>query len=453
MKDKDWNLDRIISVYIWRIYDKKQITKRVLFIILVTFLSLTMFTLLEFNKNTLLGFILLALVIAGFVVTYSKFIKDKKWYLKLSIFLVWLILFTIIFFVTWPPYDYVKAYSGNKPVYTSELTINDGIIKGVYNEEKTVEIYAGIPYASPPVGENRWKSPKDPEKWEVVRECDHFMPMSMQPTNSAIYDSLAKIIGYHDYKISFDDNYLPYVSEDSLYLNVWKPAGNYENLPVLVYIHGGSLQTGQTWYEDYSGENLAKENVIVVNMAYRLGVFGYYANEELALEDENGSTGNYGMLDQIKALEWVRDNIGYFGGDKDNITLSGESAGSACVSALCVSPLAKGLFKNVVLESSTVAGPNPPHSYRLFDEAIQSGKSLMKRYNCSSVDDLRKLDAKTLVNEANTQHHITIDGYFLPDTPYNLYKKGEFNETTVIHGYNLKESGPFLIFDSTTLPK
>ena len=144
-----------------------------------------------------------------------------------------------------------------------------------------MEVYAGIPYAAPPVGELRWREPQDPVPWEGVLRADTFAPMSMQVVNSNLYSSLAQIIGYHDYQISLHDNFRDAVSEDSLYLNIWKPAGEQEKLPVIVYVHGGSLQTGQPWYADYSGEGLARKGVIVVNFGYRLGVFGFYADEEL----------------------------------------------------------------------------------------------------------------------------------------------------------------------------
>ncbi|MBQ1332119.1 MAG: carboxylesterase family protein, partial [Lachnospiraceae bacterium] len=147
-----------------------------------------------------------------------------------------------------------------------------------------------------------------------------------------------------------------------------------EAAPVLVYVHGGSLQSGQPWYRDYSGEGLAHEGVIVVNFGYRLGIFGFFADEALQAESETGTTGNYGLLDQIMALRWVQDNIAAFGGDPGNVTLSGESAGAACVSALCTSPLAKGLFRRVVAESSTVTAPKPAHSFRSLKEAFEAGK-------------------------------------------------------------------------------
>ena len=206
------------------------------------------------------------------------------------------------------------------------------------------------------------------------------------------------------------------------------------------------MQSGQAWYQDYSGEGLAEKGIIVVNLAYRLGVFGFYADEELAEETDEHTTGNYGLLDMIKALEWIRENIASFGGDPDRITLAGESAGSAAVSALCTSSLAKGLFQNVILESSTLASVTPPHSYRSLEEAFTSGRDLKNRYNVENIAQLRSLSAQKLVKEADTQHHITVDGYVLEEDPYLSYVKGIHNETAILHGYNLKESGPFLLF-------
>jgi para-nitrobenzyl esterase len=312
-----------------------------------------------------------------------------------------------------------------------------------------VELFAGIPYAAPPVGDLRWKKPRDPAPWTGVLAYDSFAPMSMQVQNSPLFGSLARIIGYHDYKVSLDDSYREPASEDSLYLNIWKPAGKVEKAPVAVYIHGGSLQTGQPWYADYSGEGFAKDGVIVVNMGYRLGVFGFLAAEEMM--EEEGTAGNFGLLDQIKALEWVRDNISSFGGDPDNVTLIGESAGAVCVDALCVSPLAAGLFDRAVMESSAISSIEPPHSYRLFDEALSSGQALMEKYGCSTLEELRKIPAEKLVGEQETQHHVTIDGYVLPDTPYHLRKQGIHNESALLHGFNKEESAPFLLFSHASL--
>ena len=365
-------------------------------------LFLIMLTVLELNKNTIVGWVIFIALTAGYVWLREKPLKDKKFLPKVGAWLGWLVSFAAVLILSYPPVQSVPAVDVGSPQTTGIVIVAQGQLTGVYNAGKTVEVYAGIPYAQPPVGELRWKEPQDALPWEGVLAADTFAPMSMQPTNLPIYNSLSQIIAYHDYEISLSDNYIPPVSEDSLYLNIWKPAGDVSGLPVLVYIHGGSLQTGQPWYADYSGEGLAKQGAVVVNMGYRLGVFGFLADEELLAESPDGTTGNYGLLDQIKALEWVRDNISAFGGDPDNVTLSGESAGSACVSALCTSPLASGLFRRVIMESSTVVSAKPPHSFRLLDEALDSGKELKSRHNCTNIAELRALPAEELANEAYT---------------------------------------------------
>ena len=415
-------------------------------------LLLLMLAVLELNKNVLLGFVLLLLASSAFAFVFVKFLRGK-WYRCLLGWVAWLGAFAGILFLTWPPVQAVPAYEpGTEPVRTGVVSLADGDVRGVVIEDGAVELYAGIPYAAPPVGELRWKETQPPKPWDGVLEADHFAPMMAQPTNLPIYNSLSQIIGYHDYKISLHDNYIPPVSEDALYLNVWKPAGEQTGLPVLVYVHGGSLQTGQPWYGDYAGKGIAaRENMVVVNLGYRLGAFGFFASEELAAESPNGTTGNYGLLDQIQALEWVRDNIAAFGGDPDQVTLAGESAGAACVSALCTSPLAKGLFRYAVLESSTVASIEPPHSFRLLEEALSSGEEMRERLGVKSLADLRALGESALYQEAYTQHHITIDGYVLTETPYASYRKGIHNEEALLHGYNSEESGPFILFSHANL--
>jgi para-nitrobenzyl esterase len=414
-------------------------------------LVLLMLAVLELNKNTLPGFLLLLAVAAGFVVLFVKVLHGNKWYWKLLAWAGFIGAFALIVLLSWPKEKRVPAYDGNSPVYTDVVSLEKGDVRGVVIDGGAVELYAGIPYAKPPVGDLRWREPQDPDPWEDVLTADHFAPMCMQPTELPIIGSLKQIIGYHDYQISFSDNYRPAVSEDGLYVNVWKPAGKVEGLPVLVYIHGGTLKTGQPWYGDYAGTGLAREGVVVVNLGYRLGVFGYFADEALKAESANGTTGNYGLLDQIKALEWVRDNVAAFGGDPDNVTLAGESAGAASVSALCTSPLAKGLFRRVLLESSTVASAVPPHSFRTYEDAIASGRELKARYGVETVEELRALPAETIVGEADTQHYMTVDGYALTETPYESYKKGVHNEEAILHGYNSEESAPFLIFDHANL--
>jgi len=410
-----------------------------------------MLAVLELNKNTVAGWVTAILAAAGFTALRETVLADKAWWLRGAGWLGWIALFAVILLVTYPPVRNVPAVAEKDPAETGVISIAQGDLTGVYTADGAVEVYCGIPYAKPPVGELRWREPQDPEPWEGVLKADKFAPMNMQPTRLPIVDSLIQIVGYHDYKISLSDDYRAPVSEDALYLNIWKPAGNVSGCPVLVYVHGGSLQTGQPWYADYSGRELAREGVVVVNMGYRLGVFGFFADEELAAESPNGTTGNYGLLDQIKALEWVRDNISAFGGDPGNVTLAGESAGAASVSALCASPLAKGLFRRAVLESSTVVTAKPPHSFRTLDEALESGKSVKERFGCETVDELRAVPAEKLVSAADTEHHITVDGYVLTELPIETYRKGNNNEEAVLHGYNAEESAAFIIFSHAKL--
>ena len=420
------------------------------FIILLAFAALIFFAVLELGKHTLTGWILTVLLIAAYVVLRLTVLKQAGFGFRFLGFLGFLLVFALILWISWPPIKAVPAAEKSAGV-TDVVHLPQGDLTGVLTEDGQVEVYTGIPYAKAPVGELRFREPEPHAGWEGVLKADHFAPMSMQTRSLPIYYSLTRIIGYHDYKISLNDNYREPVSEDSLYLNIWKPAGDVSKLPVLVYVHGGSLQSGQPWYRDYSGEGLAHEGVIVVNFGYRLGIFGFFADEALQAESETGTTGNYGLLDQIMALRWVQDNIAAFGGDPGNVTLSGESAGAACVSALCTSPLAKGLFRRVVAESSTVTAPKPAHSFRSLKEAFEAGKKTKERFKVHTVEELRALPAEAIVSELSTHHHMTVDGVVLPETPYESYRKGIHNEEAQLHGFNRDESAPFILFGQANL--
>ena len=430
---------------------EKRTSRGILWKVFFVIFALLFLAVLELGRHTILGWVLTVLLLAGFFFLRQRKLSSRGRGLR---FLSWLGLFAcfaLILFLSWPPVRSVPAVDVKNPKVTGIIHVAQGDLTGVYTEDEKVEVYAGIPYAKPPVGELRWREPQPAEAWDGILAADHFAPMSMQTQNLPIYDSLARIIGFHDYKISLKDNYRAPASEDSLYLNIWKPAGEVKDLPVLVYVHGGSLQTGQPWYADYSGKGLAGEGVIVVNMHYRLGVFGFFADPELAKESPNGTTGNYGLLDQILALKWVQDNIAAFGGDPGNVTLAGESAGSACVTALCTSPLAKGLFRRVIAESSTVTAPKPAHSFRLLEDAFKAAEKTKERFSVRSANDLRRIPAEELAGELNYHHHITVDGYVLTETPYESYKKGIHNEEAQLQGYNREEAAPFILFDQANL--
>ena len=332
----------------------------------------------------------------------------------------------------------------SKQKYTSVITITGGEVCGILNKDKSVQIFAGIPFAAPPVGNLRWKEPQDVIPWDGVLEADHFAPMAMQKQHSRYYNFLLTL--YTHTKTS--RTYNGPMSEDCLYLNIWKPneTAPEGGWPVLVYIHGGSLLRGQSWLERNDGENLAKHGIIVVNIAYRTGIFGYFADKELALESPNNTTGNYGLLDQIKALEWVHNNISAFGGNADNVTIAGESAGSSSVNALCASPLTKGYFRRAIAESSSVIQQTPPHTYRTLEAALAMGDAIKKEFNCNSVQELRALSAEKLIETTYQNSAMCTDGYVLPETPYEIYLKGQNHEESLINGFNTHEAFGFTYF-------
>ncbi len=343
----------------------------------------------------------------------------------------------------------VSPVTAESPIYTKAVSVSGGKIQGIMNDDGSVEIYAGIPFAAPPVGELRWKEPQDIVPWEGVYKADHFPPMAMQVQNNALFNFLMNLYIHQD----TSRTYKAPMSEDCLYLNIWKPTGAEraeEPLPVLVYIHGGSLTSGQSWHEHFDGEYFAKQGVIVVTVAYRLGVFGYFADKDLAAESPNSTTGNYGLLDQIKALEWVHNNIATFGGDAGNVTIAGESAGSSSVNALCASPLSKGLFRRAIGESSSIVQETPPHTFRTMEDALKMGDDIKKEFKVNTVQELRSIPAEKLVKTEYANNSMTVDGYALPETPYQIYKNGQNHEEALLNGFNKREGFAFAFFTRVT---
>ena len=212
--------------------------------------------------------------------------------------------------------------------------VETGDVEGVADE--TLAVYKAIPYAAPPVGNLRWKAPQPAQAWEGVRVCDTFGPLPPQPTRPGRTADM--------------------MSEDCLYLGIATPAKSAaDRLPVMVWIHGGGFQT--EWYGGDLWRYLALRGVVIVSVEYRTGALGFMAHPELTKEDPNGHSGNYGILDQIAALQWVQRNIGNFGGDPTNVTIFGESAGAISCSILCASPLAKGLFHRCISQSGGSFAP------------------------------------------------------------------------------------------------
>lgn len=305
------------------------------------------------------------------------------------------------------------------------VTLQSGQLRGVKDKKTATCSYKGIPYAAPPVGDLRWKPPQPPLPWEGVRDGSRFGPRCMQ-------EGVMELIN-HDPAHK--------MSEDCLTVNVWRPrrAGVY---PVMVWFHGGAYYGGTANTPAYHGDHLAERGVIVVGVNYRLNVFGFLATEALAAEDPHHSAGNYGLLDHVQALQWVRDNIVSLGGDPDNVTIFGESAGGWTICNLLANPLAKGLFHRAIMESGGCqAAISMERGYSI-------GKRVEKDVGCAPGDlaCMRALPAKKLTHKAGKwvikgfdwQGHI--DGYVLKDHPIDVLQSGEFNRVPFIAGANRNEA-------------
>ncbi len=306
-----------------------------------------------------------------------------------------------------------------------------------------VASFKGIPFAAPPVGELRWKAPQPAKSWTGVKKADAYAPGCMQDL------SMAKMAGAS-----------ASVSEDCLYLNVWtaaKTAG--EKRPVMVWIHGGAFVGGMTGTPMFDGTKFAQKGVVLVSIAYRLGVFGFLAHPELSRESGKGS-GAYGIQDMIAGLRWVRNNIAQFGGDPSCVTIFGESAGGIAVGMLAAAPPAKGLFQRAISESGGSfapprieegAGMNVA-SLRLAESA---GESFLKKLGAADIQAARLLPAEQIQKAVGGgmggggRFWPVADGYVLPGDPYELYEKGLFNDTPILVGTNSNEGGLFMRGPST----
>ncbi len=409
----------------------------IIFWILIIFSIIWMFL----NRNMITGWILEAVLAGSFLVFRNSLFKG------MTGILIFLILYAWIMHVT-APIKKLKPAEEGRMNETDIIQVKQGKLTGVISKDQKTEIYAGIPYARPPVDNLRWKEPQDPDPWLDIKKCDHFKPMAMQKETSVAMSSLLDIFMYKNFYRIKHDRYKPVMSEDCLYLNIWKPAGKCENLPVVFYIHGGSLVSGQSWWDDYDGKEYAENGVIFITFTYRLGIFGFYADKELQEESPHHTTGMYGFLDQVKALQWVKDNIAAFGGDPDNITIAGESAGSSSVNAMCVSPLTKGLFQKAIGESSSISAKLPAHSYISFEDALEQGEKFRTEHNASDIETLRKMPALQLMQTKTSYETLcafTDDGYALTESPYDSYQKGIHNEYALLNGYNRKDGDVFAV--------
>ena len=278
------------------------------------------------------------------------------------------------------------------------IDITGGKVQGIFSETPGVVVYKGIPYAAPPIGELRWKAPQPVVPWDTVLIADHFGPISFQPPHIAGSDSVViNQYGDVDYVKEFFSEGDPEMSEDCLYLNIWKPAEakKGDKLPVALWIHGGAFIAGFGYEKEFDGDAYAKRGVILVTINYRLGAFGFLAHPELSAENADHLSGNYGMLDQIKALDWTRENIANFGGDPDNITVFGQSAGAMSVRNLLCSPLTKGKIAKAIIQSGGAISPdgNDGMEAASLAQYEQLGKTLMGDL---SLDKMRSMSYQEL---------------------------------------------------------
>jgi len=303
------------------------------------------------------------------------------------------------------------------------VKVEQGLLQGTV--EDGLAVYKGIPFAAPPVGDLRWRAPQPAAKWDGVKQTNKFAPGPIQGGNPPSGKS-----------------------EDCLYMNIWSPAKSAnEKIPVLVWIYGGGFNFGSTSEAVYTGEKLAKKGVVLVTIAYRVGRLGFLVHPDLSNESPHHVSGNYGILDMIAGLQWVKKNIAAFGGDPNKVTIFGESAGGIAVSMLCASPLAKGLFHGAISQSGGSFGPPRPTTYpgenmKRLKDAELNGVDYVKSAGVSTIAEMRKIDADKLPAGPGLAWPI-IDGWVIPDDQYKLYEAGKFNDTPILVGYNSDEGISF----------
>ena len=306
---------------------------------------------------------------------------------------------------------------------TLQVKTQNGILKGF--EEDGVKKFLGVPFAQAPIGELRWKAPQPLQAWEGVREALGFGDDPMQPN---VFGDMA-----------FRG---PKRSEDCLYLNIWTTATTTADaLPVLIYFNGGGLMAGSGSEPRYDGSSIAKEGVIGVTANYREGVFGFFAHPELTEASDYKGSGNYGFLDQVAAIQWVKDNIAAFGGDPAKITIVGESAGSFSVSLLMCSPLSKNNLAGAMLSSGAEVLPYKPASQA---EADAAGAELLKKAGIASLADAMAMNADSLqkILPPRGMANVVQDGYFMKESADEVFEKGEQAQVPLLAGWNSLEGHP-----------
>ncbi len=314
----------------------------------------------------------------------------------------------------------------------------NGMVSGVPGGNPGITVFKGIPYAAPPVGENRWRAPQPVKDWEGVRKADRFRGFCPQEEEQS--------------PMFLRENPKPFeeMDEDCLYLNVWTPAHTQdEKLPVVMWIHGGANVRGWGHQPSFDGEGFARRGVILVTFNWRVNIFGWLAHPELSEENPDHISGNYGVLDQVAALHWIRDNIAAFGGDPDNITVAGESAGASSTMNLCCTPLTAGLFKHAVMQSG---GGFDLFSSTMIPTLKMAEKTvdLKKCLQVDSIREARKLDAGEIVRRMSRPEAAgaylpmqVVDGVVFDGTITDICKAGNYHKIDYIIGFTKDETGMY----------
>jgi para-nitrobenzyl esterase len=333
------------------------------------------------------------------------------------------------------------ALPANQPV-----KVTGGLVSGAPGRDTSVTAFKGIPFAAPPTGQRRWQPPAPVAPWQGVRAATAFGPSCIQTIVQERKPWTYEFMAHNE------------ISEDCLHLNVWTGAKSAsERRPVFVYIYGGGFNEGSTAVPVYDGEGLAKKGVVVVTANYRVGILGFFVHPELTKESPNHASGNYGLLDQVAALRWIRENIAAFGGDPNRVTIAGQSAGGMSVHSLIASPLAKGLFHRAIVQSggSSVGGGGITLRSQALADVEANGVKFAEAKGAASLAALRAMTWQKLVEPlpapaagaggapggGGLRFSTIVDGYMLPAPAREVVAQGKHNDVPVLTGANLGELG------------
>ena len=319
------------------------------------------------------------------------------------------------------------SLSATPPKNPTLVKTSYGAITGLASSDGAVVSFKGIPYAEAPIGDLRWRAPKPLARWKGTLNADHFGSSCIQGPNNEFLPWTKEFM------------YVTPVSEDCLFLNIWTPKTNpAAKLPVLVYIHGGAFTSGSGDVPVYDGESLARTGMVIVTINYRLGPLGFLAHPALTAESPHHSSGNYGLLDQIAALDWVKQNIHVFGGDPTHVAVAGQSAGAMSVADLLASSLARGLFSAAIADSG-IGGRGVP--MQSLAEAEKSGVAFATAKKADTAESLRAIPASQLIASPGSRFAPVVDGWVVPGNPMELTTgSGTDNDVPVMTGFQANDA-------------